>query len=581
MTTVLRHLVALLAVTAGAGGLRGQPAHLLQGQAAAAQSGVTSLSGTIVDAQSGTPVGGVLLSLTPCADPPSGFPRSWPFAEAGSCVAGRARLEARSGSDGSFFFTADPGQYTLAATAGLFVGQEYGQRVFPGAGRPIRLTTSGLRGLRFALLRSARVSGRVHDSQRPLAGVPVELLRTEYEPLGDRVHRVAGRAMTDERGEYSIDGLEPGVYDLVAGTQPVTANTGAGYPYAYVYYPGVVSAATATRVTVTAGAHLTGLDVVVSPERYGITGTVVAPDGAAASGDVSVQLVALRPDVAVRHRPHPAPVTIKDGTFEIADLAAGDYLVRATAAGGLTSPPVRVTAGAGGSSGVVLFLADGTSAPATVEGRWSVEGVRTRPSRHTLSPCEEGVRLVLHRTAFAWPVFDGEGPEAQSPWLQENGTFAFDGMAPGEYRLHPYCPAPGVYLKEARFDGADVLGRRFVLSAGVHALDVVFSTRAAAVDVTVTSAVEAVAGSRVVLAPVDRERTDLFQSGSADRDGKVRFTGVAPGSYDVMAWSALETRAYFDPAVLTRAAGWTRTVAVAESASAAVTVELVPDASLP
>ena len=107
--------------------------------------------------------------------------------------------------------------------------------------------------------------------------------------------------------------------------------------------------------------------------------------------------------------------------------------------------------------------------------------------------------MFLHRTGFAWPVVDGEGPEPQSPWLQEDGTFAFDGLLPGEYRVHPYCPAPDVYLKSVRFDGADVAGRAFAVSAGVHVLEVVFSTRAAAVEVTVTSNLDSVAaGSRVV-----------------------------------------------------------------------------------
>src|SRR5687767_9359501 len=95
-----------------------------------------------------------------------------------------------------------------------------------------------------------------------------------------------------------------------------------------------------------------------------------------------------------------------------------------------------------------------------------------------LSPCEEGVRVFLHRTGFAWPVVDGEAPEPQSLWLQEDGTFAFDGLLPGDYRVYPYCPAPGVYLKSARFDGADVPGRGFAMSAGAHVLEVVFSTRA-------------------------------------------------------------------------------------------------------
>jgi hypothetical protein len=178
-------------------------------------------------------------------------------------------------------------------------------------------------------------------------------------------------------------------------------------------------------------------------------------------------------------------------------------------------------------------------------------------------------------------VFVGEGPEPEAPWLQEDGTFAFRLQPPGQYRLVLHCPSPDVYLREARLDGVDVLGRRFELQPStIHVIEAVFSRNAGAVDVAVTSQFGAVVGSRVALVPADRDRLDLFQSGLVDGGGRIRFVSVAPGHYDVFAWPALDSHGYFDPAVLEWSGGWAQQVTVRESFTASVGVQLAPAAAL-
>jgi hypothetical protein len=541
-----------------------------------------AIAGTVVDRQTGAPVANAELALASCTFPSTHGPRGWPFGEVGMCVPGRAAVRARTGPDGTFALSVALGQYMLAVDAPGFVRQEYGQRTFPGNGRPIAVSDgTGARSLRLALSRTARVAGRVQDSlQRPLVNVPVEILRARYRHDGERVLDIVERASTDARGDYSIATLPPGEYYLAAGTSPGDAPTATGnskgYPYAYVFYPGVTDLQTATRVRVAAGEERTGADITVARERYRVAGRVWRADGVPFDGTGAVEVVFLRPGVQQRFNLHPAGTAIVNGRLSISDLAPGDYLVRAVA-GTLTSEPTKVTVVDEDVAGTDLRLPGTAETGPVIEGRWSVDGVRTRPSRRALSPCEEGLRASPLPVSTRWPVFPGEGPEPESPWFEEDGTFAFQHQASGQYRLHTLCPAGDVYVKDARLDGADVRGRRFTLEPSrLHVLELVFSRRAGTVEGSVTSSSETVAGSRVVIAPYDRDRLDLYQSALADAGGRVRFVGVAPGSYDVFAWYALEPYAYFDRDVLDRSIGSARSVTVRESSRTAVTVPLAP-----
>jgi len=546
------------------------------------QPGGPAIAGTVVEHQTGAPLANAELTLTPCTFPPADGPRGWPFGEAGVCAPGRNTARVRTAADGTFAFSIARGQYMLAVEAPGFVRQEYGQRTFPGDGRPIAISDdAGARSLRLALSRTAQVNGRIHDpEQRPLENVPVEILRARYRHDGERVLDIVERASTDARGDYSIATLPPGEYYLAAGTSPGDAPTATGdskgYPYAYVFYPGVTDLQTATRVRVAAGEERTGADITVARERYRVAGRVWRADGVPFDGTGAVEVVFLRPGVQQRFNLHPAGTAIVDGRFSIADLAPGDYLVRAVA-GTLTSEPTKVTVVGEDIATLDLRLPGTADTGPVIEDHWSVDGVRTRPSRHALSPCEEGLRPSPLHVSSRWPVFPGEGPEPESPWFQEDGTFAFRHQASGQYRLHTLCPASDVYVKEARLDGADVRGRRFTLEPSrLHVLELVFSRRAGTVEVSVTSSSETVAGSRVVIAPYDRDRLDLYQSALADAGGRARFVGVTPGNYDVFAWYALEPYTYFDPDVLERSIGSARSVTVRESSRTAVTVPLAP-----
>jgi hypothetical protein len=62
-----------------------------------------------------------------------------------------------------------------------------------------------------------------------------------------------------------------------------------------------------------------------------------------------------------------------------------------------------------------------------------------------------------------------------------------------------------------------------------------------------------VPGIEAVLIPdQNRDRIDLYRSGTSDRNGHFAIKGIPPGSYKVFAWESLEPNAYFDSDVMKR-----------------------------
>ena len=62
------------------------------------------------------------------------------------------------------------------------------------------------------LIPSALVSGKVRDEYNdPVQDVEIRVMAAQMR-LGQHVSAVAGKAITDDRGEYRIAGLHPGKY---------------------------------------------------------------------------------------------------------------------------------------------------------------------------------------------------------------------------------------------------------------------------------------------------------------------------------------------------------------------------------
>jgi hypothetical protein len=160
-----------------------------------------------------------------------------------------------------------------------------------------------------------------------------------------------------------------------------------------------------------------------------------------------------------------------------------------------------------------------------------------------------------------------------------DGSFTIDGVSPGEFVVGPITGlAPGFYLKEARFNQADVLGHplRFY-TGGAGTLEIILSSRAGSVDgTTVDASMRVAPGAQVVLVPErERNRTDLYQTAASDATGRFLLRSVPPGDYRLFGWEALESYSYFDQEFLRRVESHGVPVHVTESAGNNVILKII------
>jgi hypothetical protein len=157
------------------------------------------------------------------------------------------------------------------------------------------------------------------------------------------------------------------------------------------------------------------------------------------------------------------------------------------------------------------------------------------------------------------------------------GTFRFNDVAPGDYRVSVSGLPAGFYVKQATFAGMDVLQNVMrVVSRDINRLNVVISPNVAALDGIVRNErMDAVAGT-VVLIPDRRDRTELFQRVKTDREGRFTFPAIAPGSYKVFAWETLESYAYFDAELVRQVEQSGRAIRLAELARQSVELKIIP-----
>ena len=130
--------------------------------------------------------------------------------------------------DGLFEFAELPqGRYTLGVSKSGFVALTYGQRRPLQAGTPLQLNDGEqLKALEFRLPRGSVIAGHVVDETGDsMAGATVRVMMYQYAQ-GSRQLVPAGSAVSDDRGQYRIWGLNPGDYYVTAIARNFTAPGG-------------------------------------------------------------------------------------------------------------------------------------------------------------------------------------------------------------------------------------------------------------------------------------------------------------------------------------------------------------------
>jgi hypothetical protein len=386
------------------------------------------------------------------------------------------------------------------------------------------------------LARGGVMAGAVFDGAgEPFQGVLVRAMRLR-EVGGRTVAAAAGwPRLTDERGRYRIFGLPPGTY-LVVASLNATESALEGrraHGFAPVYYPATAHVESAQSVQVEFESSVTGVDLTFAASSTArVTGRAFNAAGDPLPGRVALATSARSRGVVAE--PRFARIE-RDGSFELADVPSGDYVLQALGERGPGVPPEF------GSEYITVAETDTppvtirTAVGATLEGRFVTEGRRPLPLRVQ----------VLHAApldADRSPP-DGRGPEGLA--VHDDGRFYLTGLF-GSMRLTYPAPA-GWYLQSLTIAGVDVTDGAYDFGFGdeiISGAEIVLSDTGARITGSASDLSDRPATGFAVVA-FSANRTYWF-SGSrhirwatAGPNGSFEVDGLPPGEYFVAALSAL------------------------------------------
>jgi 5-hydroxyisourate hydrolase-like protein (transthyretin family) len=546
--------IVLFPLPVFAGQVRGAP------QRPAGPPGTASIEGTVLRLGTSEPVAGVQVTLQPAP---------------GTVTSPLTPVV--TGKDGHFIFkTLDAGNYRLDFQSAGYVRQKYGQKLIAGSADIAAATVipvaagQGVKDIVMRLVPTSVLTGRVHDSSvRPLASVRVQLFRVEYDSNGEKGFQSVGSAVSDDRGEYRMAGVQPGRYFLVAGGvsgRPTNPNE-IPEVTSLVFYPGVNDVGSASPIELQPGVEENGVDFTLKQQTlHRIRGRAIDVDPTVTAGRTTVLYSSaslLRGSGQSQGLFDPAT-----GAVEIRDLAPGTYsvsvqtLFQGAARGGRFTSHVAVreiTIADSDVDGIVWT----TRPPEVINGKFIIEG----------STPGNPPRLIVGLR----PVIRGTSPTFQPP--DASGAFQFQGVTPGEYRMNPAVPAPYT-IKAIRYGGVDVLGKVFRFHEGETAmLEVVVAAGAAVAQISgnvTDDRGQAASPISVIMIPDERDRANLYMVARIN-GGPGHFTipNVPPGNYKIFAWDAIEPYSYFDPDVMKKFEQKGKTLKIGESANETLELKVI------
>jgi sarcosine oxidase gamma subunit len=557
-----------------------------------------SIEGSVLRADNGEPIAKVQLTLSRMVPPPQ------PGQTPATPVTPPPQIPpVMTDAAGKFSFVdLEPGSYRLVATKNGFVRHDYGARTTGGTGAPFDLPAGrSMKDVSFKLVQTAVISGRVRTSSGEVgAGLNIQLMRSVYNQTGQRTLQAMSSGRTDDRGEYRLFWIAPGRYYVsVAGGRSSTiissldgaiflttsgAEASTANPLT-VYYPGTTDPLRATAVEVGAGGELAAIDLVLPEQQaHRIRGRLVDSSTGMPPRTASISLVPRDPSFSGLTANVPPNYNATTGTFDLRDVAPGQYWIRAQATESTATALITPNAvGRTLSEALSLTAAPRTSAQRSLDVAGDIEGVVLELGPGISIP---GILRVEGPALPATPLprvsLRPTAPNGLAPPLlpvNADGTFTLTNVAPGEYRIFVTAMPQDYYVKEARIEQIDILNDPLVITGPLRGnLSVVLSSGAAQIDGTVIDArLQPVAALQTVLIPDrNRDRTDLVRYGMTDHTGKFTLRGVPPGNYKIYAWESIEPNAFFDPQVLQQFETQGKAIRVEEGGKITTEVKMIP-----
>jgi 5-hydroxyisourate hydrolase-like protein (transthyretin family) len=262
-----------------------------------------SIEGTVVSDATGQPLAGATVTLTRHFDSVLALLSDTDFPNIPPTT---------TDASGRFAFPAiDPAAYNMTVQMAGHVAGVFGQKVADG--RKAALSPAPgqrVEGFNVRLIPSARIGGHVRNrAGEPLAGIPLQLLRTDIKSPQSVVHTTSA-----SDGSYQLDGFLSGDYILLAGS-----------PADVTQEPPV---SLAMPVAVTAPNLLT-LNLSMNTNRYAVHGKALMRDTGLppAEASITVSTVGLPGKNRVTLAGAPVEYNAQSGAFEIPNLLPGIYRI--------------------------------------------------------------------------------------------------------------------------------------------------------------------------------------------------------------------------------------------------------------
>ncbi len=509
------------------------------------------ITGRVVDAGSGQPINGAVVTLTVQQQP------YWsPFGRQGRSP----RVSVMTRSDGRFTFrNVIAGAHDVHAAKPGYIAGAYGQRRPDGSSRKIELDQAEEATIAITLWTYGAITGTIVDEAgEPVVGQEVRALRRVF--AGGRSHlRPAGGHWTDDRGVYRIGALLPGAYlvmpaitqravaasvtdpgqapegtavvgigsafhviDVDSPVPPLLPGSDRLLIYPMQFYPGVPTAAQATPIVVGSGEERANVDFQFLPVP------AARVSGRAFEGLPGAH-VTLRLFQAVASETNDAVVaeaySDANGVFMFPAVPPGDYVLKALS----STPEDNRWAVVGSSVGQrdVANLDFVLRTGLRINGRVEMYGSRQPTIRD------------MH---VAIDAADGSVLDVQPVPVTPAGRFTIDRLPAGNYVLRVGSVPSGWMVGSITHDGRDVSDAPIALGADAE-VAVTLTNRLTEIHGTARSSKGTPDPDAVVVVfPADRDgwldagRTaSRVRSVRPDRNGDFSVVGLLPGEYNVVA----------------------------------------------
>jgi hypothetical protein len=539
------------------------------GAPSAAQQQPASISGVVTAALNGAPIAGAIVKLVD--EPPATAP------------AGHQVKSTTTAADGSFRFNdVEPHVYWVVANLQGYLPAEYGQRSATATGASFDVAAGRRVNVRLAMWATSGISGRIVDGDgEPMGRLQVLALRMVYRD-GKPGLTIAQTVMTNDRGEYRMFWLTPGSYRVAArqwdqessapavnigpprrfatneqGTSPVVARRALANgstveeTHVPIYAPSTPDVQLATPITLGPGDSATAVDIQMAGDRVParhVRGIYVRTED-----NGRPALLMMVPRTQTPFAIVSPGVTRTDGSFDIAGVAPGSYLLYAQDASAMQ--PIDV--GDADVDNVTLIQQPGIS----LKGRIIIDRGTSTEAR--ANPQDFQIQMTREPYLVGAP----DGGARFNPAPADDGAINLTAVAPGDYRLaaRPFgmgpdgetltgrqTPGPlrNAYMKSVRLGDADVLANGLHLPGPTsQQLEIVIGLNGAEVDGIASDGREPAANVVIVAVPDggNRGRLDLYKRASTDARGHFAMAGLAPGDYTFYAWDDVERGAWESP----------------------------------